>query len=60
MENKRTDYFREYMSTYRKEKKETVHKAQKNWREKNREYQKLYMREYRAKKKAEKLAKEMA
>ncbi|MDM0953477.1 hypothetical protein QTI82_14960 [Clostridium perfringens] len=53
MENKRTDYFRQYMSTYRKENKETVAKADKRWRDKNKEHRAKYMREYRARKKAE-------
>lgn len=52
----RTEYFREYMQSYRVENKETVAKAQKNWQEKNKEHLKNYMREYRAKKKAEKTA----
>lgn len=55
MENRRTDYFREYMSNYRKENKEAVAKADKRWREKNKEHRAKYMREYRARKKAEKL-----
>lgn len=50
----RTEYFREYMQTYRVENKETVAKAQRNWQEKNKEHLKNYMREYRARKKAEK------
>lgn len=53
LENKRTDYFREYMSIYRKENKETVAKADKRWRDKNKEHRAKYMREYRARKKAE-------
>ena len=53
LENKRTDYFRVYMATYRKENAEVVHKAQQKWRENNRAYQREYMRKYRAKKKAE-------
>lgn len=59
-DSKRTDYFRTYMEDYRKNKSEIVHKAQKNWRTKNKEYSKIYMREYRARKKAEKLALENA
>ena len=52
----RTEYFRDYMQTYRVENKETVAKAQRNWQEKNKEHLKNYMREYRARKKAEKMA----
>lgn len=54
---KRTEYFREYMQTYRAENKETVAKARKKWQENNKEHLKNYMREYRAKKKSEKMAK---
>lgn len=52
----RTEYFREYMQTYREENKDTVARARRNWQEKNKEHLKNYMREYRARKKAEKMA----
>lgn len=51
-----TEYMKNYMQQYREKNKDSILKAQKKWRDKNKEYQKLYMREYRAKMKAEKMA----
>lgn len=47
---------RDYMENYRKENADTVAKARKNWRDKNKQHRTEYMREYRARKKAEKMA----
>lgn len=44
---------KEYMETYRKEKKEIVAKARRKWQEKNKEHLREYMREYRKRKKEE-------
>ena len=51
-----SEYMLKYMQEYRKENKDIISKAQKNWRDKNKDYHKEYMRQYRAKKKSEKLA----
>lgn len=49
-------YMAEYMQIYRKENKNTIAKAQRNWQEKNKEHLKNYMKEYRTRKKTEKIA----
>lgn len=43
------------MSNYRKDNPDAVKKADKKWREKNKEHRATYMREYRAKQKAQNL-----
>lgn len=50
-----SEYMSKYMAKYRKQNPDVVARADKNWRDKNKEHRATYMREYRAKQKALKL-----